>query len=117
MGHGCQGALGERGGRGRRGAAFVRLHSPSKPPHSPFTRPHSPQGDALVTCYLRDVHSVLQLRSLRSGALVRDIPLPGLGSVSSFKCKRKSSEAFFSYTSFTDPGSSFRCVCFVAVGG
>ena len=67
-----------------------------------------PQGDALVTCYLRDVHSVLQLRSLSTGDLVRDIPLPGLGSVSSFKCKRKSSEAFFSYTSFTDPGSAFR---------
>ena len=108
------------GREGGVGAAVRRLCGYTHPPNlrtHPFTRPHSPQGDALVTCYLRDVHSVLQLRSLRSGALVRDIPLPGLGSVSSFKCKRKSSEAFFSYTSFTDPGSSFRCVCFVAVGG
>lgn len=64
------------------------------------------------------MHSVLQLRSLRTGALVRVIPLPGLGSVSSsFKCKRKSSEVFFSYTSFTDPGSAFRCVVRVLLGG
>ena len=63
------------------------------------------------------MHSVLQLCSLRTGALVRVIPLPGLGSVSSFKCKRKSSEVFFSYTSFTDPGSAFRCVVRVLLGG
>jgi len=73
----------------------------------PF-HPPAPQGDALVTCHLRDVHSVLQLRSLASGAVVRELELPGIGSVSSFSCKRKSSEAFFSFTSFTDPGSTFR---------
>jgi prolyl oligopeptidase len=67
------------------------------------------QGDALVVCWLRDVHSVLELRSLKTGDLVRDIPLPDIGSVSSFKGDRKSSEAFFSFTTFTDPGSDFRC--------
>lgn len=51
---------------------------------------------------------MLQLRSLATGACVTEVPLPGLGSVSSFKCKRTSAEAFFSYTSFTDPGSTFR---------
>jgi hypothetical protein len=84
------------------------------------------QGDALVVCWLRDVHSVLELRSLKTGDLVRDIPLPDIGSVSSFKGDRKSSEAFFSFTTFTDPGSDFRydflplfcilLVCFGACG-
>lgn len=110
MGHGCQGAREAKAGRADAGAAFLCGYTFFILRTHPLPPPHAPQGDALVTCYLRDVHSVLQLRSLRSGALVRDIPLPGLGSVSSFKCKRKSSEAFFSYTSFTDPGSSFRCV-------
>ena len=41
-------------------------------------------GDALVVCWLRNVCSVLELRSLESGSLVRNIPLPGLGSVASF---------------------------------
>ena len=31
--------------------------------------------------YLRDVTAVLQQRSLASGALVREVPLPGLGSI------------------------------------
>ena len=44
-------------------------------------------GDALVVCWLRNVCSVLELRSLESGELVRDIPLPGLGSVASFSGK------------------------------
>ena len=42
------------------------------------------KGDALVVCWLRNVCSVLELRSLETGELVRDIPLPGLGSVASF---------------------------------
>ena len=66
------------------------------------------QGDALVVCYLRDVHSVLQLRSLATGALRQEIPLPGIGSVYAFNGRRHDSEAFFSFTSFVDPGSTFR---------
>jgi len=68
------------------------------------------QGDVLVVCYLMDVHSVLQLRSLSSGALTGEIPLPGMGSVSSFQSQRTESEAFFSYTDFVNPGSTFRWV-------
>lgn len=66
------------------------------------------QGDALVVCYLRDVHSALQLRSLSTGKLQQDIPLPGLGCVSDFSSDRKDSEAFFSYVDYTSPGSTFR---------
>lgn len=68
------------------------------------------QGDALVVCYLKDVHSVLQVRSLASGSLQQTIPLPGIGSVSAFTSRRSDSEAFFTYTDFVDPGTCFRWV-------
>lgn len=37
------------------------------------------------------------------------LPLPGIGSVSGFSGKRKHSEAFFKFTSFTEPGAIYRC--------
>ena len=65
------------------------------------------QGDSLVVCYLRDVHSVLQLRSLARGSLLRDIPLPGIGCIRSCTGRRKETEMFFSYT---DPVSLTLCL-------
>ena len=61
-----------------------------------------------MLCYLKDVHSDLQLRSLDSGELKASIPLPGIGSISSFQGRRHDTEAFFSYTDFVDPCSTFR---------
>lgn len=61
-------------------------------------------------CWLHDVASVLQLRSLATGGLVKSIPLPGLGSVRSFSGRRSQSEMFYSYSDFTDPGSIYRQV-------
>ena len=54
--------------------------------------------------YLRDVCGLLQLHSLSSGALVRALPLPGVGSVSGFSGSRKETELFFSFQSFAEPG-------------
>ena len=51
---------------------------------------------------------MLQLRSLATGLLRQEIPLPGIGSVYAFNGRRHDSEAFFSFTSFVDPGSTFR---------
>jgi hypothetical protein len=50
----------------------------------------------------------LELRSLATGQLKQAFQLPGLGSVGGVSGDRKFSEAFFSYSSFTDPGSSYR---------
>jgi len=68
------------------------------------------QGDVMAVCWLRDVASVLQIRSLASGTLLKSIPLPGLGSVRSISGRRSQTELFFSYTDFTDPGSIYRQV-------
>ena len=63
----------------------------------------------LVVCWLHNVASKLELHSLRSGALRQEVPLPGVGSVRGFSGRREDGEIFFSYSSFTDPGSIFRC--------
>lgn len=57
---------------------------------------------------------VLQLRTLSSGKLVRELPL-GLGSLSGFSGSRKHSELFFSFQSFADPGAL--AVCWVGKQG
>ncbi|KAG2492774.1 hypothetical protein HYH03_008938 [Edaphochlamys debaryana] len=65
------------------------------------------KGDALVVRYLRDVVASLQLRSLATGALVRELPL-GVGSVGSMSGDRKGTEFFYSFTSFVEPGATYR---------
>jgi hypothetical protein len=74
---------------------------------APRLRPR--QGDALAVEYLHDVAAQLQLRRLSNGALVRELALPGLGSVREFNGRREDSEAFFAYTDFVTPGSFYRC--------
>lgn len=64
----------------------------------------------LVVCYLKDVVSDLQLRSLATGGLTQPIPMPGIGSVASFSGRRRDSEFFFLFTSFTEPGAIYRWV-------
>ena len=66
------------------------------------------QGDNLVTCYLADVRSQLQLRSLATGSLKQSISLPGIGSINSFSGRREDSEFFFSFSSFANPGAIYR---------
>lgn len=66
------------------------------------------KGDTLAVCYLRDVQSALELRSLSSGDLRAVLPLPGIGSVTSFSGRRKDSEYFFTFTGFTEPGAIYR---------
>ncbi|KAF8058088.1 Prep [Scenedesmus sp. PABB004] len=65
-------------------------------------------GDELVLRHLRDVKSALALHRLSTGERVREFELPGIGSVSGFSGNRKSSEFFFSFTSFVQPGATFR---------
>ncbi|GIL73545.1 hypothetical protein Vretimale_5243 [Volvox reticuliferus] len=66
------------------------------------------KGDTMVVRYLRDVAAALQLRSLSSGYLIRDLTLPGLGSVGALSGDRKDTEFFFSFTDFVEPGALYR---------
>ena len=66
------------------------------------------KGDHLVLRYLRDVRGKLELRSLATGGLVTELKLPGIGSVSGFSGSHKSTECFYGFSSFAEPGATFR---------
>ncbi|BDA42018.1 Prolyl endopeptidase [Coccomyxa sp. Obi] len=65
------------------------------------------KGDALVVTYMRNVATILQLRSFATGKLVRELPMPGYGSVKEMCGRRTLSGLYYSYESMTDPGSTF----------
>src|SRR5207248_4194249 len=55
----------------------------------------------------KDAHSVVRLFEL-SGKPAGEIPFPGLGTASGFTGKRKDTEAFYLYVSFTEPPTVYR---------
>jgi prolyl oligopeptidase len=64
-------------------------------------------NNQLVTEYLADARSVVKVVDLK-GKAVREIALPGIGSVSGFGGKRGDTETFFSFTGFTTPTTIYR---------
>ena len=64
-------------------------------------------GGYLVCEYLRDAKSAIAVHDM-AGKLVREVALPGIGSAGGFEGRRKDTETFYSFTSFTDPGAIYR---------
>ena len=64
-------------------------------------------GGKLVVNYLQDARSRLAVYAL-DGTPVRDIELPGVGTVGGLTGREEGSELFFSYTSFVYPTTNFR---------
>jgi prolyl oligopeptidase len=64
-------------------------------------------NNQLVVEYLKDARSVVKVVDLK-GKLVREIALPGIGSVSGFSGKRGETETFYSFTGFTTPTTIYR---------
>jgi prolyl oligopeptidase len=64
-------------------------------------------GDRFLAVYLKDAHSVVRVFDVH-GKHVRDVDLPGLGTATGFHGKRKDSETFYAFTSFTSPATIFR---------
>ncbi len=58
--------------------------------------------------YLHNVVSQLQLRDLNTGELIRTLPT-GLGTIGGLSGDIYQTEIFYSYSSFTEPGSTYRC--------
>ena len=60
---------------------------------------------------MRDVVDVAELRRISDGALLAPVPLPSLGTMSSIvtEPRRRSTEFWFSLTSFLDPSAKYRC--------
>lgn len=64
-------------------------------------------NNQFVTFYLKDVSSQVRIFNL-DGSRVRDVLLPGIGSVGGFAGKRQDTETFYSFTSFTTPPTIYR---------
>lgn len=62
---------------------------------------------SFVCTYLKDAHSQVKVFSLQ-GAPLHEIELPGIGSAGGFRGKRSDTETFYSFTSYTTPGTVYR---------
>jgi prolyl oligopeptidase len=61
----------------------------------------------MVATYLVDAQNQVKVFD-RSGKLVREVALPGIGSVTGFNGKRGDSETFYSFASFVNPTTIYR---------
>jgi prolyl oligopeptidase len=64
-------------------------------------------NNQLVLEYLKDARSVVKVVDLK-GTPVREIALPGIGTVGGLSGKRNETETFYSYTGFTTPTTIYR---------
>jgi len=64
-------------------------------------------NNQFVLSYLHDAHTTVKVFTLK-GEPVREVSLPGLGTASGFGGKRADTESFYSFTSFTAPGTIYR---------
>jgi prolyl oligopeptidase len=64
-------------------------------------------NDQFVLTYLKDAHSLVKIFG-RDGKFVRAVDLPGLGTAGGFGGKRKDTETFYAFTSFTMPTTVYR---------
>lgn len=64
-------------------------------------------GDRWFTVYLKDARGLAKVHEL-DGSVIREIDLPGLGSVNGFGGLRDAKETFFSFTNYVTPPSIYR---------
>jgi len=64
-------------------------------------------ADHFLATYLKDAYSVARVFDV-GGRHVRDVELPGFGTVAGFRGKRRDHETFYSFTSFNTPATIYR---------
>jgi len=64
-------------------------------------------GGSLFAGYLKDASARVVQYDLK-GNKIRDIQLPGLGTVGGFGAKKEDAELFYTFTSFTQPNTVFK---------
>lgn len=65
-------------------------------------------GNQLIVSYLSDVKYLLQVRDLKTGSLLHQLPIE-IGSVSEISARREDSVVFIGFTSFLTPGIIYQC--------
>jgi prolyl oligopeptidase len=64
-------------------------------------------NNQLIAVYLHDAQSDVKIFDLQ-GRLVRQVALPGIGTVGGFGGRRDDRETFYAFTNFTTPGTVYR---------
>jgi prolyl oligopeptidase len=64
-------------------------------------------ADVFIASYLHDAHSQVKILD-KTGAPVREVKLPGIGSVEGFDGRQEERETFYLFTGFTTPGTVYR---------
>jgi prolyl oligopeptidase len=64
-------------------------------------------GGRFIARYVEDAHSVVRVYE-RDGAVVGDVPLPGMGGVDGFEGEGHQTETFFGYTDYLTPRRIYR---------
>lgn len=64
-------------------------------------------GNSLIAVYLKDAYSQVRQFAL-DGAAIREVELPGIGSVNGFGGRADSTDSFYSYSSFNSPPTIYR---------
>ncbi len=64
-------------------------------------------GGQLIANYMKDAHSEIR-RFKTDGTPIPPVALPGLGNVRGFSGKSDSTETFYTFSSFTTPGTVYR---------
>ncbi|HEX3130176.1 MAG TPA: prolyl oligopeptidase family serine peptidase [Thermoanaerobaculia bacterium] len=64
-------------------------------------------GDLLVAGYMKDAADQVRVFTL-DGQPVRDVELPGIGSIKGFQGRPEDTETFYQFSSFANPGSTYR---------
>lgn len=64
-------------------------------------------NNQFIASYLKDARSQIRIFDLQ-GNFLREVDLPGIGSVSGFGGKRTDTETFYSFTGFTTPPTIYR---------
>ena len=64
-------------------------------------------NDQFIATYLKDAHTQVRIFR-RDGTFLREIELPGIGTAVGFGGKRRYTETFFGFTSFTLPTTIYR---------
>ncbi|KAF5181011.1 Prolyl endopeptidase [Thalictrum thalictroides] len=65
-------------------------------------------GNNILVSYLSDVKYVLQIRNLKTGMLLHDLPVD-IGTVFGISGRRKDNEVFIGFTGFLTPGIIYQC--------
>ena len=65
-------------------------------------------GNQILVSYLSDVKYVLQIRDLKTGSFLHNLPID-IGSVLDISARRQDSTFFIGFTSFLTPGIIYQC--------